>query len=40
MRVVHLRFGVVLGPGQGALAKIRPIFRLSLGGRLAPAANG
>ncbi len=33
MRVVHLRFGVVLGPG-GALAKMLPIFRFGLGGRL------
>ncbi len=34
IRVVHLRFGVVLGPGPGALAKMLPIFRLGLGGRL------
>lgn len=34
IRVVHLRFGVVLGPGPGALAKMVPIFRLGLGGRL------
>jgi uncharacterized protein (TIGR01777 family) len=33
IRVVHLRFGVVLGPG-GALARIAPIFRLGLGGPL------
>jgi hypothetical protein len=33
MRVVHLRFGVVLGSG-GALAKMLPLFRLGLGGRL------
>jgi hypothetical protein len=33
MRVVHLRFGVVLGPG-GALAKMLPLFQLGLGGRL------
>ena len=33
IRVVHLRFGVVLGPG-GALKKMLPIFRLGLGGRL------
>jgi hypothetical protein len=33
IRVVHLRFGVVIGPG-GALARVIPIFRLGLGGRL------
>jgi uncharacterized protein (TIGR01777 family) len=33
IRVVHLRFGVVLGP-EGALAKMLPIFRLGLGGPL------
>lgn len=37
IRVVHLRFGVVLGPGPGALAKMLPIFRLGLGG---PLGNG
>ena len=34
IRVLHLRFGVVLGPGPGALARLLPIFRLGLGGRL------
>ncbi len=34
IRVVHLRFGVVLGPGRGALAQMLPVFRLGLGGRL------
>jgi uncharacterized protein (TIGR01777 family) len=34
IRVVHLRFGVVLGPGPGALASMVPLFRLGLGGRL------
>jgi hypothetical protein len=34
IRVVHLRFGVVLGRGAGALAKMLPLFRLGLGGRL------
>ncbi len=34
IRVVHLRFGVVLGPGAGALTQMLPIFRLGLGGRL------
>ncbi len=33
IRVVHLRLGVVIGPG-GALARMTPIFRLGLGGRL------
>jgi uncharacterized protein len=41
IRVVHLRFGVVLGTAsngnQGALAKMLPIFRLGLGG---PLGNG
>jgi hypothetical protein len=34
IRVVNLRFGVVLGPGDGALGKMLPLFRLGLGGRL------
>ena len=34
IRVLHLRFGVVLGRGPGALARLLPIFRLGLGGRL------
>jgi uncharacterized protein (TIGR01777 family) len=34
IRVVNLRFGVILGPGPGALAKMLPIFRLGLGGPL------
>jgi uncharacterized protein (TIGR01777 family) len=34
IRVVHLRFGVVLNAGGGALGKMMPIFRLGLGGRL------
>lgn len=34
IRVVHVRFGVVLDPASGALAKMLPIFRLGLGGRL------
>lgn len=33
-RVVCLRFGLVLGPGGGALARMLPVFRLGLGGRL------
>jgi len=32
--VAHSRFGVILGPGGGALARMLPIFRLGLGGRL------
>jgi len=34
IRVVHARFGVVLGRGPGALEKMLPVFRLGLGGRL------
>ena len=34
IRVVHTRFGVVLGPGGGALSRMLPVFRLGLGGRL------
>ena len=34
MRVVCMRFGVVLGPGGGMLAKLRLPFSLGLGGRL------
>ncbi|HET6170882.1 MAG TPA: TIGR01777 family oxidoreductase, partial [Terracidiphilus sp.] len=34
IRVVNLRFGVVLGRGEGALAAMLPAFRLGLGGRL------
>lgn len=34
IRVVHLRFGVVLSPEAGALAQMLPIFRAGLGGRL------
>jgi hypothetical protein len=34
IRVVHLRFGVVLGPGQGALEQMLPPFRVGLGARL------
>jgi len=34
IRVVHARFGVVLSPLGGALAKLVPLFRLGLGGNL------
>ncbi len=34
MRVVTLRFGVILSPSGGALAKMLPPFRLGAGGRL------
>jgi uncharacterized protein len=34
IRVVHLRFGVVLGPGHGALERMLLPFRFGLGGKL------
>lgn len=34
IRVVHLRFGIILSPKGGALAKMLTPFRLGLGGRL------
>ncbi len=34
IRVVHLRFGAALSPKGAALAKLLPIFRLGLGGKL------
>jgi uncharacterized protein (TIGR01777 family) len=34
IRVLHLRFGVILGSGSGALGKMLPFFRLCLGGKL------
>lgn len=34
IRVVNLRFGVVLSPNGGALAVMLPIFRLGIGGRI------
>jgi uncharacterized protein (TIGR01777 family) len=38
-RVVALRFGVILSRRGGALARMRPIFRLGLGGPLGPASR-
>jgi uncharacterized protein (TIGR01777 family) len=32
IRVVPLRFGMVLSPGEGALARMLPLFRMGLGG--------
>ena len=37
VRVARLRFGLVLDPGGGALARLLPVFRLGLGG---PVGNG
>jgi len=34
IRVVNLRFGVVLGPGEGALQQMLPPFRVGLGARI------
>lgn len=34
IRVVHMRFGTVLDPKGGALAKMLPIFKLGAGGKL------
>lgn len=34
VRVVKLRFGVVLGPGGGAFERLRPVFALGLGARI------
>ena len=34
IRVLHLRFGIVLGAGKGALGKLLPLFKLGLGGKL------
>jgi len=34
-RVVHLRTGIVLDHGGGALARLLPVFKLGLGGRIA-----
>ena len=34
IRVAHMRTGLVLGPGGGALERLLPLFKLGLGGRL------
>jgi uncharacterized protein (TIGR01777 family) len=39
IRVVHLRFGVVLSPAGGALARLLPPFRLGLGGPVGSGAQ-
>jgi uncharacterized protein (TIGR01777 family) len=39
VRSVQLRFGIVLSPEGGALAKMLPVFRMGLGGRLATGAQ-
>lgn len=39
VRVVRLRFGVVLTPAGGALGKMLPVFRTGLGGRIGAGAQ-
>jgi uncharacterized protein (TIGR01777 family) len=39
VRSVQLRFGIVLSPDGGALAKMLPVFRMGMGGRLATGAQ-
>ncbi|MGE0191485.1 MAG: TIGR01777 family oxidoreductase [Planctomycetota bacterium] len=39
IRTVHLRFGVILDPRGGALAKMLPAFRLGAGGRVGSGAQ-
>ena len=34
IRVVHMRFGIVLSPKGGVLGKVLPVFRLGFGGKL------
>jgi len=36
IRIVHARFGIVLGREGGMVAKLVPLFRLGLGGKLGP----
>jgi uncharacterized protein (TIGR01777 family) len=38
-RVVHLRFGIILSPKGGALAKMLPIFKIGLGGKLSDGSH-
>jgi len=40
VRVVYARFGILLGRGGGALAKMLPLFRAGLGGKVAGGAQG
>ena len=40
IRVVHLRFGLVLSPRGGALKQMLPAFKLGLGGRLGDGRQG
>jgi uncharacterized protein (TIGR01777 family) len=40
IRVVHLRFGLVLSPRGGALKQMLPAFKLGLGGRLGHGRQG
>ena len=34
IQVIHMRFGAVLGPQGGMLAKLLPVFKLGLGGKI------
>ena len=34
IRVVHLRFGIILSPWGGALKRMLPVFKMGLGGKL------
>jgi len=36
VRIVYLRFGVILSNAQGALKKMLPVFRFGLGGKIGP----
>jgi uncharacterized protein (TIGR01777 family) len=39
LRVLHLRTGVALASGEGVLARLAPLFRLGMGGRLGSGAQ-